>query len=63
MYAPYRAKEGRYYMMERYQNEAAREQHARSPEVLALFPAVMATLAEPVVVEPVSAICSAAAGT
>ncbi|MFK7913402.1 MAG: putative quinol monooxygenase [Pseudomonadales bacterium] len=57
-YAPYRGQESRYYMMERYTNEAARQAHAKSPEVLALFPAVMATLAEPITVEAVSAVCA-----
>ncbi len=59
-YAPYRGESGKYFMMERYQNLAAREQHAKAPEVLALFPAVMGTLSAPIDVEPVTAVCASA---
>ena len=57
-YAPYHAEGTRYYMIERYTDLAAREQHAKAPEVLALFPPVMATLASPIEVQELSAVCA-----
>jgi len=56
-YAPYHAEGARYYMLERYQDLAAREAHAKGVDVLALFPPVMATLASPIEVEELSAVC------
>lgn len=58
LYAPYHAEGARYYMLERYQDLAAREQHAKAPEVLALFGPVMATLSSPVKVEELTAVCA-----
>ena len=58
LYAPFRGESGRYYMMERYKNLQAREDHAKSDDVLALFPAVMEALAVPIAVESVSAVCA-----
>ncbi|XOV85603.1 MAG: putative quinol monooxygenase [bacterium] len=58
LYAPYRGPQGRYFMMERYADEAARAAHGTHPEVTALFPALGEFLAEPPVIEPVSAVCS-----
>jgi len=60
LYAPFRGEDGRYYMMERYQNLQAREVHATAPEVLAMFPAVMEQLTAPIEVEPVTAVCGSA---
>jgi len=57
LYAPYKGVGGKYYMMERYKNEAARKVHATSDEVRALFPPLFATLAGQADVQPVSAIC------
>lgn len=57
-YAPYHAEGLRYYMLERYKDLAAREQHAKAPEVLALFPPVMATLASPIEVQAITAVCA-----
>jgi quinol monooxygenase YgiN len=57
LYAPFRGEDGRYYMMERYKNLQAREVHASAPAVQALFPALMDTLAGPIGVEAVSAVC------
>ena len=57
LYAPYRAAGNRYYMMERYRDQAARDQHAKAPEVLALFAPVMAALAAPIAVEAVTRVC------
>ena len=59
LYAPFRGENGRYYMMERYKNLQAREAHAKSEEVLALFPAVMEQLDAPIGVEAVTAVCGA----
>lgn len=57
LYAPYRGANGKYYMMERYQNLAAREVHAKDPAVLELFGPVMATLSGEVAVESVELVC------
>ena len=57
LYSPYRGANGKYYMMERYQNLAAREAHAKDPAVLELFGPVMATLSAEVAVEPVTLVC------
>ena len=58
LYAPFRGENGRYFMMERYKDLQAREEHAKAPEVLALFPALMAQLASPdIAVEAVTAVC------
>lgn len=58
LYAPFKgAQEGRYYMMERYRDEQARQAHAKAPEVLALFPPLMEQLAKPLDVQPLSAVC------
>lgn len=57
LYAPFRGTEGRYYMMERYVDEAARKVHGTSTEVQALFPALGPHLAGAPDVQPVSAIC------
>jgi len=58
LYAPYRGPEGKYFMMERYADEAARAAHGTDPEVTALFPALGEFMAAPPVVTPVSAVCS-----
>lgn len=57
LYAPYRAADGQYFMMERYENEAAREAHGKAPEVAALFPTLGPHLDGAPVVTPVSAVC------
>lgn len=57
LYAPYHAEGQSYYMLERYADLAAREQHAQADEVKSLFPAVMATLAAPIEVKKISAVC------
>ncbi|MGI9325876.1 MAG: putative quinol monooxygenase [Pseudomonadales bacterium] len=59
-YAPYRGDSGKYFMMERYRDLAARDEHAKSEDVLALFPAVMSTLSAPIAVEPVVSVCAQA---
>lgn len=57
-YAPYRGPEpGVYHFMERYENEAARKNHARADEIRAIFGQVMPLLREPLDVIPVSALC------
>jgi quinol monooxygenase YgiN len=56
-YFPYRGDNGKYYMMERYRDLAAREAHAKDPAVLELFQPALATLAAEVAVEPVSLVC------
>jgi quinol monooxygenase YgiN len=58
LYAPFKGADGQYYMMERYQDEAARKVHASSDEVRALFGPLMNTLVGPPDVQPVSAVCS-----
>jgi quinol monooxygenase YgiN len=57
LYAPFRGADGRYYMMERYKNLAAQEVHAKSDEVIAMFPAVMGPLSAPIAVESLTAVC------
>ena len=57
LYAPYRGPEGKYFMMERYANEAARAAHGKHPEVTALFPALGEFLAAPPAIDPISAVC------
>jgi quinol monooxygenase YgiN len=57
LYAPYKGVDGEYWMMERYQDLAAREVHASAPEVQAAFGPVEPLLAEPPIVRPVSAVC------
>ena len=57
LYAPYKDANGEYWMMERYQDLAAREVHAKSPEVQAAFGPIGPLLAEPPTVIPVSAVC------
>jgi len=57
LYAPYRGDNGRYYMMERYRNLAARDAHAKDPAVLELFGPVMTTLSAEVAVEPLTLVC------
>ena len=57
LYAPYKGTDGEYWMMERYQDLAAREVHAKAPEVQAAFVPVAPLLAEPPTVIPVSAVC------
>ncbi len=56
-YFPYRGDNGKYYMMERYRNLAAREAHAKDPAVLELFGPALATLSAEVAVESVSLVC------
>lgn len=58
LYAPYKGADNTYYMMERYENEAARKVHATADEVKALFPALGPHMASPPDVQPVSAVCS-----
>lgn len=57
LYSPYRGDNGKYYMMERYQNLAAREAHAKDPAVTELFGPVMGALSAPVAVESVALVC------
>ncbi len=57
LYSPYRGDGGKYYMMERYRNLAAREAHAKDSAVLELFAPALAALSAEVVVEPLSLIC------
>jgi len=57
LYSPYRGDSGKYYMMERYRDLAAREAHAKDPAVLALFGPVMQTLSADISVEPVALVC------
>ena len=60
LYAPFRGEDGRYYMMERYENLQAREVHATTDDVRALFPPLMEQLAAPIEVEAVTAVCGSA---
>jgi len=60
LYAPFRGENGRYYMMERYKNLQAREVHATTDDVRALFPPLMEQLAAPIQVEAVTAVCGSA---
>lgn len=57
LYAPFKGKDNTYYMMERYEDEAAREAHATSEEVQALFPTLGPHMAGAPDVQPVSAVC------
>jgi quinol monooxygenase YgiN len=57
LYAPFKGLDNTYYMMERYENEAARKVHATSDEVQALFPTLGPHLAGAPDVQPVSAVC------
>ena len=57
LYAPYKGAGGKYYMMERYENEAARKAHGSDPEVQALFPTLGDHLAGAPDIQPVSAVC------
>ena len=59
-YAPYKGADGKYYMMERYRDLAAREAHAKDPAVLEAFGPLMATLAADIAVVPVAAVCESA---
>jgi quinol monooxygenase YgiN len=57
-YAPYRGAEaGVYHFMERYQNEAARQAHAKADPIRAVFGKLTPLLREPLTVERVSALC------
>ena len=58
LYAPYKGAGEKYYMMERYKDEAARKVHASSDEVKALFGPLMSTLAGPADIQPINAVCS-----
>lgn len=57
LYVPYRGDNGKYYMLERYTDLAARQAHAKDPSILELFAPVMATLAAEVAVEPLTRVC------
>jgi quinol monooxygenase YgiN len=57
LYAPFKGAGGKYYMMERYKDAAAREVHATSDEVRTLFPALGANLDGAPDVQPVTALC------
>ena len=57
LYAPYRGNDGKYFMMERYENEAARTAHGKAPEVAALFPTLGPHLDGAPDIQPVSAVC------
>ncbi len=57
LYAPFKASDGKYFMMERYQDAPTREKHASSEEVKALFPSLGPSLVNPPVVTAVSAVC------
>ncbi len=57
LYAPFKGQDNTYYMMERYQDGAAREAHATSEEVRALFPTLGPHLIGAPDVQPVSAVC------
>lgn len=57
-YAPYRDEEaGVYHFMERYEDAAAREAHAKADDIRAIFGQVMPLLREPLDVRRVSALC------
>lgn len=58
LYAPYKGTDGKYFMMERYRDEAARKAHGTDAEVQALFPTLGPHLAGPPDIQPVSAICA-----
>jgi quinol monooxygenase YgiN len=57
LYAPYKGEEGKYYMMERYTDLAARDSHGSSPEVQALFPSLAPTFNGAPQVLKVTAVC------
>lgn len=57
LYSPYRGDDGRYYMMERYTNQQAREDHAKAPEIVELFGPLMETLSAEIAVEAVTLVC------
>ncbi len=57
LYAPYRGVDGQYFMMERFENEAARAAHGKAPEVAALFPTLGPHMAGAPDIQPVSAVC------
>ena len=57
LYAPFKGQDNTYYMMERYVDSAAREAHATSDEVRALFPTLGPHMAGAPDVQPVSAVC------
>lgn len=58
LYAPYRGAEpGVYYMLERYDDEAARRAHASAEQIRSLFPTLTALLREPLDVQPIASIC------
>ncbi len=57
LYAPYKGTDGEYWMMERYQDLAARDVHAQAPEVQAAFGPVAPLLAAPPTVIPVTTVC------
>lgn len=57
-YAPYASDEpGVYYFMERYENAAARDAHARADEIRGVFGQIMPLLREPLDVKRVAALC------
>jgi quinol monooxygenase YgiN len=57
LYAPFKGADNVYYMMERYESEAARKAHGSSEEVRSHFPALGPLLTGPADVRPVSAVC------
>jgi quinol monooxygenase YgiN len=57
LYAPFRGNDGKYFMMERYENEAARQAHGKSAEVSALFPSLGPHMDGAPDVQPVTAVC------
>ncbi len=57
LYAPYRGAQGKYFMMERYENQAAREAHGKSKEVSDLFPGLGEYLVGAPDIQPVGAVC------
>ena len=57
LYAPFKGQDNTYYMMERYENEAARLVHASSDDVKAMFPALGPHMDGAPDVQPVSAVC------
>jgi len=57
LYAPFKGADNTYYMMERYRDAEARNVHATSDEVTALFPALGPHMDGAPDVQPVSAIC------
>ncbi len=60
LYAPFKGDEPRqYFMMERYVDAAARERHASTPNVRALFAPIVQHLASDLQVHAVSALCEA----